>query len=82
MEDFIMNMLTPYNIAELMQVSYDTALDFIKNSGIVYVQVGRQYRVSESVFKAFTSMGCQKSVKSTPQNTYYSYNNKIKLRRK
>ena len=79
-----MNMLTPYDIAELMQVSYDTALDFIKNSGIAYVQVGRQYRVSEAVFKAFTVTGYRKSVKSGVQNTYnnYSAQKKIKLRRK
>ena len=79
-----MNMLTPYEIAELMQVSYDTALDFIKNSGIAYVQVGRQYRVSEAVFKSFTVTGYRKPVNSSTQNTYYDYNNrnKVKLRRK
>lgn len=79
-----MKMLTPYDIAELMQISYDTALDFIKNSGIAYVQVGRQYRVSEAVFKSFTVTGYRKPVNSGTQNTYYNHNdrNKVKLRRK
>ena len=79
-----MNMLTPYDIAKLMQISYDTALDFIKNSGIAYIQVGRQYRVSETVFKAFTSTGYRNPVKSGAQNIYnnFSGQNKIKLRRK
>ncbi len=78
-----MNMLTPYDIAKLMQVSYDTALDFIKTSGIAYVHVGRQYRVSETAFKAFILNGSSGSVKSHPKNTYYnSSTQKIKLRRK
>ena len=38
-----MNMLTPYDIAEYLQVSYETALDFIKHSNIPYIKVGRQY---------------------------------------
>lgn len=78
-----MNMLTPYDIAKLMQVSYDTALDFIKTSGIAYVHVGRQYRVSETAFKAFILNGSSGSVKSDLKNTYYNGSTqKIKLRRK
>lgn len=78
-----MNMLTPYDIAKLMQVSYDTALDFIKTSGIAYVHVGRQYRVSETVFKAFILTGSLGTVKSHPKNTYNKGSTtKIKLRRK
>ena len=40
--------LTVSEIAELLRVSYDKALDFIKTSGMEYVMVGRQYRVLES----------------------------------
>lgn len=49
------NMLTAADIAENLQVSYETALDFIKYSGIDYVKIGRQYRVSEKKMQAFLS---------------------------
>jgi len=41
---------TPAQIAEMLQVSYDTALSWIKTSGIVYYQVGKQYRVTKASF--------------------------------
>ena len=44
------NMLTAAEVAANLQVSYDTALDFIK-----YVKIGRQYRVSEKKMQAFLS---------------------------
>lgn len=77
-------MLTPYDIAELLQVSYDTALEFIKTSGILYIQVGRQYRVSEQAFNTFVSAGQTQNVKSDEKNIYnnYSTRNTMKLRRK
>ena len=83
MEDF-MNMLTPYDIADLMQVSYDTALEFIKTSGIPFVRVGRQYRVSEKAFNAFVSAGQQKTVQPGSKNIYYNGNshNTMTLRRR
>lgn len=46
-------MLTPREVAEVLKVSYDTALAFIKYSGVDYIQVGRQYRVAEDKLKAF-----------------------------
>ena len=45
-----MKMLTPHEVAERLNVSYDTALRIIKSSGIPYLKIGRQYRVSERVF--------------------------------
>ncbi len=39
--------MTPYQIAEMLQISYEQALDFIKYSGVKYFKVGRQYRVFE-----------------------------------
>ena len=42
-------MLSPAQVAERLGVSYDTALQLIKYSGIPYVRIGRQYRVSEAV---------------------------------
>lgn len=44
-----MKMLTPAEVAECLNISYDTALHMIKYSGIPYVKIGRQYRVSEDV---------------------------------
>ena len=46
-------MLTPKEVAETLKISYEAALAFIKYSGIDYVRVGRQYRVSEDKLKAF-----------------------------
>ena len=40
-------MLTPTDVASILNVSYDTALAYIKRSGIPYIKIGRQYRVSE-----------------------------------
>ena len=45
--------LTVTEIADMLKVSYDKALDFIKTSGIEYVKVGRQYRVLESKLNAY-----------------------------
>lgn len=49
------NYLTPYEIRDLLKISYDQALAFIKYSGIDYIKVGRQYRVDEKVLQAFLS---------------------------
>lgn len=38
--------LTVTEVAEMLKISYDTALNFIKHN-TEYVNVGRQYRVSE-----------------------------------
>ena len=46
-------MLTPKEVAETLKISYEAALAFIKYSGVDYVKVGRQYRVSEEKLKAF-----------------------------
>lgn len=37
--------LTPKQVAELLQIPYESALSVIKYSGIDYIKVGRQYRV-------------------------------------
>ena len=51
----IMKMLTPAEVAERLNISYDTALHMIKHSGIAYLKIGRQYRVAESVINDLTS---------------------------
>ena len=45
--------LTPREVAEIMKVSYESALVFIRFSGMDYVKVGRQYRVSRQKLEAF-----------------------------
>lgn len=46
-------MLTPRDVARILGISYETALAFIRSSGIDYIKVGRQYRVSEEKLEAF-----------------------------
>ena len=45
--------MTVREIAEMLKISYDKALDFVKYSGVEYVLIGRQYRVLESKLNAF-----------------------------
>lgn len=40
-------LLTPQQVADIFKVSYHTALDIIKYSGIGYVKIGKQYRISK-----------------------------------
>lgn len=47
------NYLTSREIADLLKISYDQALAFIKYSGVDYIQIGRQYRVDEGKLRAF-----------------------------
>lgn len=46
-------MLTPQQIADILQVSYETALSFVRYSGIDYIRIGRQYRVSRDKLESF-----------------------------
>ena len=51
--------LTPTDIAKLLGISYESALAFIKNSGVEYLKLGRQYRVAEDKLRAFLARdGC------------------------
>ena len=43
--------LTVAEVAEMLKVSYETALHYVKHN-VEYVCVGRQYRVSESKLRA------------------------------
>ena len=45
--------LTPREIAEILQISDPYALEFIKHSGISYIRIGKQYRVSLTAFQKF-----------------------------
>ena len=46
-------MLTPREVAEILQISYEKALAFLKYSDIDCHVIGRQYRVSEEVLNAY-----------------------------
>ena len=46
-------MLTAKEVAAILKISYDNALEFIKHSSIDYIKVGRQYRVSEEKLTAY-----------------------------
>lgn len=48
-----MKMLTPREVAEVLQVSYEAALSFIHYSGIAYTKVGNRYRVAEEHLRSF-----------------------------
>ena len=47
--------LTPHDVADLLKISYEKALAFIKYSGVPHVKIGKQYRVSETVLANFLS---------------------------
>lgn len=46
---------TPQEVATILRMSYEKALAFIKYSGVVYVQIGRQYLVRKDVLDKFLS---------------------------
>ena len=45
--------LTVQEVSTILRVSYDTALTFVKFSGVPYIKVGRQYRVLRNEFEEF-----------------------------
>ncbi len=49
----MLEMLTPKEVAKILKISYESALGFIKFSGIDYIKVGNQYRVSAEKLKVF-----------------------------
>lgn len=44
---------TAYDIAEILDICYAKALDWIKLSGVKYVRIGRTYRVSVDEFRKY-----------------------------
>ena len=45
--------LTVAEVAEMLRISYDKALELMKYSGMESVKIGRQYRVLESKLNAY-----------------------------
>lgn len=46
-------MLTPREVAEILKISYESALAFIKYSGVDYHKIGNQYRISAEKLRVF-----------------------------
>ena len=46
-------MLTAKEVAKILKISYESALAFIKYSGVDFLKIGNQYRVSKDKFEAF-----------------------------
>ena len=55
-------MLTAADISKILRISYHSALDFIKFSGIDYLKIGNQYRVSEEKFREFIAQKGKKII--------------------
>ena len=55
-------MLTAADISKILKISYHSALDFIKYSGVDYIKIGNQYRVSEEKFRAFIAQKGKKII--------------------
>lgn len=53
MDSHNIKFLSTCDIANILNVCYQKALDFIKFSGVSYVKIGRTYRVEEKVFYDF-----------------------------
>ena len=69
-------LLTPREVANILKVSYDTALSFIKYSGIDYIVIGRQYRVYEDKLREFLSKKGRIFIDLTEEPWFISiYNN-------
>lgn len=62
--------LTVREIAELLKISYDSALEVVKYSGVEYVQVGRQYRVLESTLYKFLNPKQARKNSNPQRNTF------------
>ncbi len=45
---------TAQEISKMMKISYQKALSLIRYSGMRYIKIGRQYRVSVDAFNEFT----------------------------
>ena len=46
-------LLTPKEVAKILKISYESALAFIKYSGVGYLKIGNQYRVSKDKLESF-----------------------------
>ena len=66
-------MLTPQDVADILALSYDKALDFIKHSGLEYNLIGRQYRVSRKKLEAFLDAQSVQNAKPQALDIYHNF---------
>ena len=66
-------MLTPQDVADILALSYDKALDFIKHSGLEYNLIGRQYRVSRKKLEAFLDAQSVQNVSMRKTDIYHNF---------
>ena len=59
-------MLTPREVAEILHISYEAALAFIKYSGVDFIKIGRSYRVAEDKLSSFLLKKGQNYIDLTP----------------
>lgn len=59
--------LTVAEVAQMLKVSYETALNFVKHN-VEYVNIGRQYRVLESKLNAvlYPEKAVKKKLRTRP----------------
>lgn len=60
-------LLTVYEVAEILKVSYETALMYIKQHKLA-IKVGRQYRVCKDKLSAHLSQGTSPALKPLKLN--------------
>lgn len=46
-------LLNPHEVADVLGISYEKALQFIRYSGMDYIKIGRQYRVDKDKLAEF-----------------------------
>lgn len=61
---------SPQDVADTFGISYDKALEFIKFSGVEFVQIGRQYRVSENKLNEYLYPKKPKKIKFNSRPIY------------
>ena len=82
-----LEVFSPQEIAKILKISYEKALDFVKYSGIPYVKIGRVYRVTKDNFEAFMNssetriIDISESVDAGNASIYYK-SNRIQRRTK
>lgn len=59
---------TAEDIAELLKISYDSALKFVKYSGVHYIKIGRQYRVPQDALEVFLNKNSSIEIELEAEN--------------
>ncbi len=74
--------LTANDVAEILQISYEKALEFQKYSGAPSFRIGRQYRIAESKLMKFLENSSGKTLRTTAKTEFTSIYNNVKIRKR